>query len=107
MGVKKTMKTIQFNEIYSMNDSDKIFVSKDAIYIQILDYEKNYRKQVSCELVYLTKIIADLFDFECRKMLQRQRVEMTVLEIKTNFNPHNYYPKTSFVQYIPTNEDDE
>ena len=38
MGVKKTMKTIQFNEIYSMNDSDKIFVSKDAIYIQILDY---------------------------------------------------------------------
>lgn len=101
------MKTIQFNEIYSMNDSDKIFVSKDAIYIQILDYEKNCTKQVASKLVYLTKIIADLFDSEYPKMLQRQRVEMTVLEIKNNFTSHNYYPKTSFVQYIPTDEDEE
>lgn len=84
-----------------MKDSDKIYVSKDAIYIQILEYEKLGVTAFPKELLYLTKIIADIFDFEYKKRLQRQRAEMTVLEIKANFNPHNYYPRGSFVQYVP------
>lgn len=95
------MKKIQIHEIYSMDNSEKIFVSKDAIYIQILEYERKDPYIYSQKLKYLTQIIASIFDFECKMRLQRQRVEMTVLEIKNNFSPNNYYPKSSFVQYKP------
>lgn len=88
-----------------MDEKEKIFVSKDAIYIQILEYEKTNSKKYSNELIFLTKIIANIFEFECSKMLQRQRAEMTVLEVKNHFNPHNYYPRSSFVQYIPIEEE--
>ena len=50
-----------------MKDSDKIYVSKDAIYIQILEYEKLGVTAFPKELLYLTKIIADIFDFEYKK----------------------------------------
>lgn len=93
------MKKIPIKEIYTMDDTEKVFVSKDAIYIQIIEYERLNLCNHSHE--YLIKTIADIFDFECKKKLQKQRVEMTVLEIKNNFNPKNYYPKSSFVQYIP------
>lgn len=97
---------IPFENIQMMKDSEKIYVSKDAIYIQILDYESRSDKN-NCyvkELCYLTKIINQIFEFERQKMLKKLHVEMTVSEIKRIFNPYNYYPKSSFVQYIPYDE---
>lgn len=88
-----------------MDDTEKIYVSKDAIYIQILDYEKREANNFKQELFFLTNIITSFFEVEYTKMLQKQRVEMTVLEIKRHFKPYNYYPKSSFIQYIPLEEE--
>lgn len=97
------MKTIPISDIYSMEDTEIVFVSKDAIYIQIVEYERCNHHSKSHK--YLTKIIADIFKFEYNKKLQKQRAKMTVLEIKSNFNPHIYYPKSSFVQYVPVEDE--
>lgn len=99
------MKPLKINEIFLMNDNDIVYVRKEAIYIQILDYEKNNSIEQRDKLLFLTNVIANIFSFELKKMMQKKRVEMTVLQIKTNFNKNNYYPTNSFVQYVPTDDE--
>lgn len=96
------MISISFQEIENMKDSEIIYVSRDAIYIQILEYEQRFQidKIYRQELSDLTQIICEILNYEKKKKLKKMRVEMTVLEIKKHFMPYNYYPKSSFVQYI-------
>lgn len=82
-----------------MNDYEKVFVSKDAIYIQIFEYENSESEKNLDSMSFLVNIIHKIFQHEVKTHFHKQYTQMTALQIRQTFNSNNYYPKESFIQY--------
>lgn len=89
------MESYSFKKILSLSDDDIIYVNKDAIYTQILYYERYYPQYID-KISCLTGFVLELMN-DTHKCL---RIEMSAKDVKENFMEIQNLPSDSFVKYF-------
>lgn len=89
------MENYSLEKILTLSDDDTVYVKKDAIYAQILYYEKHHPEYLA-QISYLTEFVFKFMDATKGCI----RIEMTVKDVKENFIGIKNLPIDSFVKYL-------
>ncbi len=89
------MENYSLEKILTLSDDDIVYVKKDAIYTQILYYEKYYPKYLT-QISYLTEFVFKFMN-DTKGCI---RIEMSVKDVKENFIGIKNLPIDSFVKYL-------
>lgn len=89
------MENYSLEKIFTLDDSDTVYVKKDAVYTQILYYEK-YSPKYLTQLKYLTEFVLKFMN----DTPKCTRIEISAKDVKENFIEIRNLPIDSFVKYL-------